>query len=320
MNEALKPFYNEQVLKEACQHYSLDSTTAQLLKANFNLVYACNDKILRLSHSTIRPKEEILMELDWVMFLCDQGLPIARVLLSDQQNITEQIGDQTNYFTVVCFEKIIGTRVIEEQWTNTHFKKLGEITGQLHRIGQTYQERPDFSYQHWDEIPEYNSYKHLPTDDRNLLDLHDQLVEEFQSYPKTTELYGLIHYDIHHGNYLLTENDLRLILFDFEMASKSWYINDVATVLYYACNFPTNENLDEFEPRFLQHFWEGYESEYQLPNSEKEKIPKFLLYRDLMLCGHLPLIWKGQTPTPSQIKYKNSVSESILRRRRNLGL
>lgn len=320
MNEALKPFYSEQILEEACKRYSIDHTSAQLLKANFNLVYACDDKILRLSHSTIRPQKEILMELDWVMFLCNQGLPIAQVIPSNQQNITEQIGDKTHYFTVVCFEKIIGNRVTEEQWTNNHFKKLGKIQGQLHRIGQTYTKRADLHYLHWDEIPEYDSYKHLPADERNLLALHDQLVAEFNTYPKTTELYGLIHYDIHHGNYLMTENEERIFLFDFEMASKSWYINDVATTLYYACNFPTNEDLDKFELRFLQHFWDGYQTEYQLPDSEKEKIPKFLLYRDLMLCGHLKLILKGQILTPGQIKYKNSVSESIDRRRKNLGL
>jgi len=69
------------------------------------------------------------------------------------------------------------------------------------------------------------------------------LVNEFLTYPKSKENYGLIHYDIHRGNFLLVGSEKKLILFDFEMTCKSWYINDVSAVLYYACSHRKSKSI-----------------------------------------------------------------------------
>ncbi|MFT7589844.1 MAG: Ser/Thr protein kinase RdoA (MazF antagonist) [Limisphaerales bacterium] len=99
---------------------------------------------------------------------------------------------------------------------------------------------------HWDEIPEHHHGNLLPEDNRQLFELYQKTISQINSQPKSDANYGLVHYDIHQGNYLLDEAN-HLILFDFEMTCKTWFINDIATVLYYACYYKNSAAIPNFE-------------------------------------------------------------------------
>lgn len=324
INEIVKKHYTQDILKAACERYNIKVENAKLIRGNANLIFDCGDKILRLSHSDIRPCDEIALELEWMGFLEGNKVPTPAIILSKHHAMYEQLGDDKNHFTVVCFEKIIGGRVTDKQWNKKHFKRLGQVTGLLHSLNHKYENldirQYDEDYLEWDKIPEFEVYKYLPKDDRNLEELHHTLVAEFRTIPKTKTNYGLIHYDIHHGNYFLTENDNTLVVFDFEMTCKSWYINDVATVLYYAGHYPKTRKDENFEEEFITAFWKGYEEHYQIEEAEKKWIPKFLLYRDLMVYGFLNKLWNGLDLDKGQKAYLERLSVSIAKRRVKLKL
>ena len=313
INPIVKPHFHPGILEEACQLYGISSSEVQLLKGNSNLVYDCGDKILRLSHSEIRSYPDVKLEIEWMRFLQNQKLPVVKTIPSINQQNLEQIGDD-DHFTVVCFEKIEGEKVTEAEWNEKHFQKLGRLTGKLHST-QRENKQDDSSYKHWDEIVEFDNYKLLAEIQPDYVDIHDTLVEEFRSYDRSKENYGIIHYDIHKGNYLLTEEEKKLVLFDFEMTCKSWYANDVACVVYYAKHFPTARDEDGFEDRFLSAFWKGYELENYLDEREKEKIPKFLLYRDLVVLAFLRNIWDFEKIQPHEKAYVAMMEQSIAKRR-----
>lgn len=312
INSTTAKYYNEEILKEACSKYDIETSKAKLIRGNANLIFDCGDKVLRFTHSEIRNQEEIEVELDWLRFLNKQSLPVVKIIASQANNDLEIIGDTENYFSIVCFDKIHGAPVQNEEWNEKHFANLGTLTGKLHRIGQEYQEKPSLDYKHWNEIPEYYAYKHLPKDNRNLTALHQKAVDLICTFPISKQTYGLIHYDIHHGNYLLTPE---LQLFDFEMACKSWYINDVATVLYYAAGHSKSRTNLDFESFFLKHFWDAYQKEYDLSSTEKEKIPIFLLYRDLMLTGFLSNLWAGKELNKIEFALMERLQQSIEKRK-----
>lgn len=318
MDDKIKKHYNASILKEACSHYEINFKDAKLIRDFANLIFDCGNKILRLSHSCNRYKNEIEAELDWLLFLKEKDLPVVKILTSKQKKYLVQIGTDENHFTVVCFKKIVGKKVSDEDWNAQHFEKLGNLTGLLHREGQNYKEQPEIEYQHWNETVEFRLHNYLPQDERNLLALHNLLVDEFVSYPKSKVTYGLIHYDIHQGNYLLSGNEKQIILFDFEMTCKSWYINDVAAVLHYASYYPASLQIENFDAFFLENFWKGYERAYRLEKSEHLKIPKFVLYRDLMVYAVLHKLYPSQPVNSSFHHYLNSLSASIEKRRLEL--
>ncbi|MBR9921600.1 MAG: hypothetical protein GYB31_12245 [Bacteroidetes bacterium] len=72
----------------------------------------------------------------------------------------------------------------------------------MHSEALQYHPPTDLNSPKWDEIPEFANSGFLPDDERNLKEVHDQLVAGFRKLPTTRESFGLIHYDIHHGNYL----------------------------------------------------------------------------------------------------------------------
>lgn len=284
---------------------------AQLIRSNTNLVYDCGDQILRLTPATIRDKVDVQTEIDWLQFLGQKGLSVVQVL-GKGEVLTVNLEEET--FWAIGFKKIQGAKVTAKAWNERHFERLGKLLGLLHKHGKGYAISNNLSYRHWDEIPEFKGFTYFPDDERQLRGLHDEVVRQIKTLRQHTSNYGLIHYDVHHGNYLLTKGQ-EVVLFDFELLCKSWYIHDVAIVLYYACNHPASKLYSSFNAYFLSHFWRAYEKHHSIAEHEKEKIPLFLLYRDLMVYGYLLQIWGNKELSLQEQAYKARVEDSIATRR-----
>ena len=308
-----------EILKTACLAFNIDYHKAKLIRYYSNLVYDCGDSILRLTHSKDNSEAGIIAELAFMQFLTKKGLPVVKVILSKEGILTEKINLNNGYLTVACFEKIVGHKVNKEIWQGSHFEELGKLTGSLHKYGIEYQQKTVLAYKPWHEIAKSRIAEHLPQDERKLVGLHQQLVKKFHSYPMTTANYGLTHYDIHFGNYLFRNQDNQLILFDFEMLCYNWFVNDIAVVLYYALYLIRDRKSIDFQTHFLNHFWKGYESVFTIADSEKEKIPIFLLYRDLLVYSFLHKIWEGKELTRQDLQYKKKLEKSISTRRTIIG-
>ncbi len=314
MTTSLDPkyFFNRKALQKTFLTYGVDTSGAQLIRANTNLVYDCGDCIVRLTPSTVRAKSEIESELHWLQYLVDAGVPVVR-LISGSSPIRVEIDSLV--FWGVAFVKIKGRKVQDRDWTGAHFAKLGALSGQLHKLGHNYRWEAGISYKHWDQIPEFQNYTRLSEVIPDGVELHQAVVTQIKTLDADPSNYGLVHYDIHHGNYLLKE-DGELVLFDFELCCLSWYIHDIATILYYAESHPKSQVTENFQAHFLHHFFEGYQQEFRSPSEEeKNLIPIFLLYRDLMVYAYLLDIWASKTLTKHQERYQQRIKSSIYRRR-----
>jgi len=317
MDGTSKKYDQPQILQAACQAFDIDYNKATLIRCFSNLIYDCGDFIVRLTHSKDNSEEGIIAELTFMQFMLDKGLPVAKPILSIAGQLTKKVQLESGYLTAICFEKIVGFKATKEVWNERHFEELGVLAGSLHKYSLDFQQETNLTYESWDKIAK-SQLESLPKDERGLQELHQKLIEEFQTYPITTTNYGLIHYDIHFGNYLFKDEDHQIILFDFEMLCYSWFINDIAIILYYAFYLKGDKTEMEFQNDFLPHFWKGYESKFAIEEREKEKIPKFLLYRDLLVYNFLNKIWEGKELTPEDIQYKKKLDNSISTRRKSL--
>lgn len=82
MNPTVAQFYQPSILKDACTRFGVKPEAATLIRDNSNLIRDCGDKILRLTHSVVRPSKEVDVEIAWLLDLSQRQLPVTRVLPS----------------------------------------------------------------------------------------------------------------------------------------------------------------------------------------------------------------------------------------------
>ena len=110
-------------------------------------------------------------------------------------------------------------------------------------------------------------------------------MEHIHALPKDKTSYGLVHQDAHQNNFLM-DADGTLTLFDFDDCAYSWFINDIAIVLFYISmdaeelEFPDSAS---FTHEFMIHFLRGYRQAYTLSPTWLKEIPTFLKLRELEL-------------------------------------
>lgn len=302
-------------LKEASIIYQLENSEWKLLKSQINYIYENESKILQFTPSEYKLTSELLIEVKWITYLNKSGFEVVEIVKSRENNLLEEIDG----YIVICYEKIIGKKAKKSNWNDSFFQNLGRFTGQLHSLGKSFEVKNDYNYKNWNEISKGRFVEYLPPDERDLVGVYDYLMEEFDSYEINDNNYGLVHYDIHHGNYYLKGSSEKIILFDFEMTCKSWYINDISIILYYILNSTPIEEHEKISDIFLSSFFLGYRKEFNIEEEEKKKIPKFLLYRDLLVYGYTFRIWKEEkNMTNHEIKFRNKLSNSITRRMKGM--
>ena len=140
--------------------------------------------------------------------------------------------------------------------------------------------RPEWEAESLNFIEQY-----LPASEVIAHQEYRSLLEHMSSLPKDKTSYGLIHQDAHQNNFFM-DADGAITLFDFDDCAYSWFINDIAIVLFYISmdaeelGFPT---VAAFTQEFMTHFLRGYRQAYSLDSNWLKEIPAFLKLRELEL-------------------------------------
>lgn len=133
----------------------------------------------------------------------------------------------------------------------------------------------------------------LPSESEDVINKVAAITGELGNLPKSKDSYGLIHSDLHIGNFMIDDTNKITALLDFDRCCYKWFIADIAVTLYYPL-YMTNVLVDkpdaqkEFIDYFMPLLWEGYEKENKLDQSWKEKIGAFITLRDAVLLMYAP--------------------------------
>lgn len=122
--------------------------------------------------------------------------------------------------------------------------------------------------------------QYLPQEDQQIKKIYTELRDYLRDLPRDTASYGLIHQDAHQGNIFVTERG-KITLFDFDDCVYSWFVNDIALVLFYAAM--GQEDQAAFVTQFMTGFLPGYFREHQLDPVWFKEIPNFLKLREIDL-------------------------------------
>ncbi|OLO40696.1 hypothetical protein BTR23_04250 [Alkalihalophilus pseudofirmus] len=321
MEKEVQQYFNGNILLQAASRFQLPFSSLKELGNFENYVYEGTnpkgeDVVLRLTHSSHRTKEQIEAELHWLSYLKKNKAPACGCLPSIHGNAVETIQAESTSFYASLFEKAEGhaIKVDAPSFHQALITKWGETIGTFHRLTRHY-EKPDYIMKRPDLIEEYASQfaPFLPAD-QPLREKVKHVLESISALPKTSERYGLIHSDIHSGNFFYDEKTNKISVFDFDDCSYHHFISDIAIPVYYTTwlKISTKEARTEYSHNFLTDFLKGYQVERAIPLDHLYEIPLFLKLRDCELYGVLHKKWDTTNLNNKQKNLLNEIYQRIM--------
>ena len=290
MEKHVKALFNDQVLKEAAIFYSVTFEDLVFVGGFENFIYGftkdSEEYIMRISHESHRTLSQVAAELDFVNFLAHYDANVSTPVLSIHQRLVEQVYcSNGSYFTISVYTKALGERPNKAMMNEAFFESYGQTIGCFHWLTKMYKPAlgitPRFK---WDEDPLLvHADEYLPKEDGIILERFHALMREINELKITKNNYGLIHTDIHAGNFFVKDNELTV--FDFDDCSYMWFVSDIAIALFYHIDFQkiTEEERIEKATLFMKHFMIGYLKENKLTKKDFLAIDLFLKLRELVL-------------------------------------
>jgi len=236
--------------------------------------------ILKLTHDIHRKRNQIAAELDWVNYLDAHGLSICRAVVSEQDNLIEVIDLDGSCFFAYAFRKAEGKQSRPDDWTDDMISEWGRVTGRMHALSSKFEFR-DKAYErpHWYDEGYADIDEYIPPEQTLALQNYKKLVERIRALPTDRKSYGLIHSDLHHGNFHI--NNGEILIFDTDDCHFGWYAFDLCIPLFYVLRDKDVDPDDrEFARHFMRHFMTGYKRENRLEPFWIERIPDFLKLRE----------------------------------------
>jgi Ser/Thr protein kinase RdoA (MazF antagonist) len=286
MEKRIKERYSDQILQQAMQSFNIEDGHIHLLDGFESFIYEFDRQeasfILRIGHSLRRSENLIRGEVDWINYLYQGGASVAKAILAVNGELVAPVEDgHSGHFLATAFEKADGKPPGNDQWGEALYERYGRLLGRMHALAKTYVPK-DLAWKRpeWDDPEMLDIESWLPDSESLVLGKYRILKAHLDSLPRSRESYGLIHQDAHGGN-LFVDDGGKITLFDFDDCTYSWFINDIAIVLFYIVMGV--EDQAAFTKNFMTHFLSGYRAENQLDEEWLGEIPSFLKLREIDL-------------------------------------
>lgn len=312
MEPQVKALFNETMLGVAQTLYPMDEGSLKLLGGFESFVYEytfnAQPYILKFTHSSHRTRDQIDSEFDFVNHLYQKGARVSKPILNRHGNYTHRIPLDEGYFTISSTEKANGSRPKDLLNNALFMDNYGQTIGAFHRFTMTYQ--PSFNIDRrftWDEDPLIvEAIKYLDETDGFIHDELKQVIYQIKQIPMSKENYGLIHTDIHAGNFLIDDN-YNLTVFDFDDCAYFYFLSDIAIAIFYAVFLKPNRA--EVAKTMMIPLLKGYMKQHPLSKSDFLTIELFFKLRTIIL--YLALKRSTQPTDPFTQKYNNIYLEDL---------
>lgn len=147
--------------------------------------------------------------------------------------------DDADYMCIL-FSWVAGLHVSAGKITESQMGAMADAVAQFHKFSSTYRPPPGFVRPVYDEQWYFGPHSWRtsaeflsrldPEHAAYLLKANDRVRERLRGYSQNADLFGLIHYDLHAGNFLFHENRANII--DFDECGFGYYLFDLAHILF----------------------------------------------------------------------------------------
>jgi len=224
--------------------------------------------------------------IEWLQFLQTNGAAVPKLVKSIQNNPVEYIQSGDRIYSVDVTYKILGenarAQVIENQdlsWA----RSFGQAVGKIHQLAARAPESVLRVRPHWNQIGnDFNPPAQLSTEEIGIRRRRTEILNQIRELPKTPDVYGLVHIDLHLGNILVHNASSAITLLDFDDVSFGWFMMDLVTPITDIVVCHSGQNKDEIINTYLAEALKGYQLEAQLNLEQQAHIPLLL---DLLEIG-----------------------------------
>ncbi len=266
-----------------------------------NLVYRCQgepDFALRFVHQSHRNQLQLQAEMAWLETLSQAGLSVCQPLLSQHGLWIERQEIGAEIFWLSAFAWIDGEQVSRENrqsWSPELLRALGTLAAQLHVRAPVLPESLYLARPDW--VPSFFQHRQTKLASAWFWRTVEKAQQDLRLLPSDPDCFGLIHGDIHSGNFLLQAG--QPWLFDFDDCHRGWFNQDLALILYYIVGAQPAQD-PAYVAYLTRHLREGYSAVRSWPETFEAELPLFFHWRDLQLYGFLHTRWRSIAEMPER--------------------
>ena len=286
MEPKIRESYNDAILQEAMRRFGIRQEEIQELDGFESFIYevrqGADRRILRITHSLHRDAAAIRGEVDWLDYLAGHGVSVAYALPSLSGEMVEVLGEGEEYFCATSYIFAPGRSPQRADWESGLMVDVGRLVGRMNHLAKSYQPRdPRAARPHLlQDIQGFERF--LPPSEEAVAEKHRQLLSALHELPTGPDVYGIVHQDVHGGNFYI-ENG-KITLYDFDDTLYGWYAYDLAMAFFYVLPHDCSTPADlAFARSAFAQLMQGYSQESSLGERWLREIPYFLKLREIDL-------------------------------------
>lgn len=262
--------------------------------------------ILRVIRDSDKNKDQIESEIHWVKYLFESGLSVSEPVAMTNGEMIHSLKIEGELFHIYVYRRVKGFSFnIKHHWHENYFKSLGKTIGKLHHATMKY--RPPKNIKKrlvWHQFDHFkNASSYLLKEDRIAHEELSTIMKWAKKLPIESNSFGVVHGDLHDGNYLLGPN-LKISLFDFDDSCRHFLAYDLALPIYYHRK-KCRQNKLKFTP-FENIYFEEYLKHYSLPDYWLNSIDSFIRFRrmEMYIWYHKMHFKPGKMDAKTKIWFK----------------
>lgn len=263
-----------------------DAGTLKYWRASSNFVYLfhINGKphYLRFIHEEDNSIGNIRAELDFMLYLLDQGFATVAPVRSKNGNEIESISTETGRYYGVVFKQAKGQYLSTDQMSEQHLEAWGQSLAALHCLSDSY-DHESTSQRSWrDALAFIRAVLQRYPQEYGARQELERVQNLLSALPTGNGHTGLIHYDFETDNVFYLAEELRYCAIDFDDAMVHWFAMDITSAIS-----DLIDQDDEEARQKIQSFLAGYRSLKPIDKCYMDLMPIFQRFADLYTFARL---------------------------------
>ncbi len=287
MEQYVSDRYTQAMKAELASRFGVSPDALDALEGFESFVYLVetpsgDEFVMKVTHSDRRNVPMLHSEAEFTRFLASRDVDVAAALESRNGNLVETIDDGHGAeFLATAWSKAPGGMpprdIVDDDYWHAH----GALLGKMHAVTGEFVPGPDFDRPHWDSPVHLADSLHIPDSDPKAKATMEDILATMRSFPRTPDVYGLVHLDAHLAN--VHWDGSTLTIFDFDDCGYTWFADDLAIVMYYAVLH--HDDPREAAATLWPPFANGYREHRTLQPEWTDRFDLFMRWRDHLLYG-----------------------------------
>jgi len=285
-------------VKTCLDSWAIDVGDITLASQSENIVYRVTTSTgaqyaFRIHRPGYHSFEELVSEHEWTDALIKAGFPLPNAIptVDGEFYVPVKVNGGTRYAGLIEWIEGESLQALIQENSTTEFlcsalEKVGQLMAKLHEHSIQWQHGENFVRHKFDvdgffgASPFWGRYWESPYVDGKqqqlLLSSQRNIAQTLTTLGYTSNVFGMIHGDLHHGNLFFSRNKMHII--DFDDAGFGWYLYDIAVALF---EYQSRADFSDVCAALLR----GYEKVSTLTNDHRSLIPMFMHIRSRAIIG-----------------------------------